>query len=440
MKQLRDEVRIMQKLEHKNICRFHSQFETRSRLYIIMESLRGGDLFEFLKRKGSLNERVVRDIIHQILKATKYAHSKGVIHCDLKPENILFEDEETMKVKVIDFGLSQKRNRFQWMTHVGGTPMYMAPEMLKKKYTEAVDLWAIGVMTFELLFGYLPFAIKTQDPVKLIKFAAKGFSTTEKSGRGPWFPKGVYMSEDAKGLIAELLVVDPTKRLTAQEAKYHPWFNSKSSHTLPEGVLKHLAHKHNHNGFRQFAKHLVELDTLKGWMIDDIKGVLKKFDTDGNGQLDLEEFESALHILTHHDENLSHHDIKRLFEGIDEDHSGQIDIEEFLRFYAFEFCSRQDDRILKVVQKISAKNGLITEKAVKSFVQKNPEYSQLCTDDTLKVLKQKGPMNLHDFISTSIDWSASSDFEEEIVDRAERSKSVIDDFHESMVEESQLYS
>jgi len=118
--------------------------------------------------------------------------------------------------------------------------------------------------------------MKTSDPVKLIKLAAKGFIPEELPGKGPWFPKGIYMADGAKGLIAELLVVDPTKRLTAHEAKYHPWFSSKSSHTLTEGVLKNLAHKHSHNAFCRFAKNLVEMDTLKGWMISDIKVIIPK--------------------------------------------------------------------------------------------------------------------------------------------------------------------
>jgi len=400
LKMLKAECNIMGKLRHKNVCELHAQFETKTRMYIVLEHLAGGDLYERLTHHGHFKESHVRSIIKQILEAVAYAHAKGIIHCDLKPENVLFETKKWDSVKIIDFGLSQSHSRMQWMTHVGGTPMYMAPEMLKKKYTDAVDLWAIGVMTFELLFGYLPFNSKTNNPLDFLKMAAKGFNAEERSGQGPWFPKGVRIAKEAKDLIKCLLELKPEDRLVAEEAQHHPWFSSTEDYNLEENVLKNVAHRKHDNGFKRFAKHLVEMDCLKGWMIEDIKKILKEYDANGNGTLDLEEFEKALHHLTHHEDALSHHDIQMLFENIDDDHSGEIDIEEFIRFYAFEFCSRQDDRVLKIIEKIPTENNLITANSITKFKNDHPELH--IDDEIVDILKKKGPMNVHDFVTNII--------------------------------------
>jgi len=104
----------------------------------------------------------------------------------------MFSDREQNQIKLIDFGLSKARKRWQWVSRVGGTPAYIAPECLKQRYTEAIDLWALGIVTFEIFFGYVPFQKFSGDAVRTIKESKRGLSQEIKPGRGNWFPQEYY--------------------------------------------------------------------------------------------------------------------------------------------------------------------------------------------------------------------------------------------------------
>lgn len=146
----------------------------------------------------------------QVISAIHYCHSKKIVHRDLKPENLLLDkDEANPKIKIIDFGTSQTFRSDQQMSQKFGTPYYIAPEVLKKKYTEKCDIWSIGVVMYVLLCGYPPF--NGANDKAIIESVLKGkFSLDE--------PEWDEISSEAKDLVKRMLEYDPSKRITAGDA------------------------------------------------------------------------------------------------------------------------------------------------------------------------------------------------------------------------------
>ena len=142
-------------------------------------------------------------------------HKHKIVHRDLKPENLLLDcKEKNASLKVIDFGTSRKFESKKKMTKRLGTPYYIAPEVLNSNYDEKCDVWSCGVILFILLCGYPPFSGKSEDEImKKIKIGKFKFEPDD------WG----HVSMDAKNLISRMLVVDPRKRFSAEDAISDPW-------------------------------------------------------------------------------------------------------------------------------------------------------------------------------------------------------------------------
>jgi len=226
-KLLEREIAIMTKLHHSNILHCKEVFETESFIYLVLELVKGGELYDKIVEEGEYTEEETKLIILQVLDAVEYLHDNGIAHRDLKPENILcvthtdpkspFRNEQ---IKVADFGLSKMFSTGDELISQCGSPTYVAPEVLMAKpYTEAVDMWAIGVITFVLLTGCFPFFEEGHNYSLLYqKIINVDYS----------FPDEPSLSKDAQDFIRKLLAKDPATRLTPQQCRRHPWLkNSK---------------------------------------------------------------------------------------------------------------------------------------------------------------------------------------------------------------------
>jgi len=223
IKLLKREIDIMKKVSHKNILQLHEIFEDNERVYIVMELVKGSELFDRIVEKGFYSERNAMNIVAQILDAVAYLHSLGIAHRDLKPENLLCSGAgDTEIVKIADFGLSKIQSDEDKLHTSCGTPGYVAPEVLLcETYNESVDMWGIGIITYILLAGYPPFYDETnpQDDTLLFdKVIHVDYDMDDEC----WDD----VNELAKDFIRHLLVKDPKQRLTATQAKEHPWFKS----------------------------------------------------------------------------------------------------------------------------------------------------------------------------------------------------------------------
>jgi len=215
---LRNEIAMMRLVDHPVIIRMLDVFEDQKCIYMVMQLAEFGDFFARWKSKKLFQEDVASKIIWKLLDATQYLHALGIVHRDLKPENILCLDEhDDTAIVISDFGLSKFAAPHTEMTMPCGTLAYVAPEVLAMKgYGRKVDLWSLGCIMHLLLRGVLPFDGHTKDEV-VEKTLNKKLNLTHK--------KWDRVSEDAKDLIAKLLVKDPEQRITLDDALKHRWFD-----------------------------------------------------------------------------------------------------------------------------------------------------------------------------------------------------------------------
>ncbi|KAA3456558.1 CBL-interacting serine/threonine-protein kinase 11-like [Gossypium australe] len=213
MSNVKREISIMSRLNHPYIVKLYEVLATKTKIYVVMEFVKGGELFAKVA-KGRFTEDLSRKYFQQLISAVGYCHSRGIFHRDLKPENLLLDDNGNLKVS--DFGLSAVTDqiRADGMLHtLCGTPAYVAPEILSKKgYDGAkVDVWSCGVILFVMNAGYLPF----NDP-NLMAMYRKIYNGEFRC------PK--WMSSDMKRFISRLLDTNPVTRISLDEILKDPWF------------------------------------------------------------------------------------------------------------------------------------------------------------------------------------------------------------------------
>ena len=220
------EIALLRETGHRGIVRLVDVFEDEDYVHIVTDLCTGGELFDRIvgksagRREGDapcFAEDEAARIVRQILSAVSYMHGRGIVHRDIKPENILFEDaDEDSPIKIIDFGLSRRHiDKVEPpMSAVVGTPYYIAPEVLLKKYNKACDLWSVGVVAYTMLCGYPPFNGSNNDEVRdAVRSGRYRFHSEEWS----------RSSRESRQFIRQLLQMDPRKRMTAQQALEHPW-------------------------------------------------------------------------------------------------------------------------------------------------------------------------------------------------------------------------
>ena len=210
------EIRMQRQCAHPNIVRVEEYFQDHDNFYIVMELLRGGELFYEIVKRKFYSEKDASGIIQQLLDAVEYMHHKKVVHRDIKPENLLLEDADADSVlKVADFGLAFEVDDPPPVGSISGTPAYMAPEMIRKMpYSTEIDEWACGVVLYILLCGYPPFWSESRKEL---------FANIE-TGRYEFdSPAWDDVTDEAKDLVSKLLDVNPNARLSAKEALKHPW-------------------------------------------------------------------------------------------------------------------------------------------------------------------------------------------------------------------------
>ena len=154
------ELTVLRRVRHKYVIQLIEVFESKDKVYMVMELATGGELFDRVIAKGSFTEKDATRVLHMVLEGVKYLHSLGITHRDLKPENLLYyHPGHDSKIMITDFGLSAcRKGQDPHMKTTCGTPEYIAPEILARKpYTSQVDLWAVGVITYILLSGQMPF-------------------------------------------------------------------------------------------------------------------------------------------------------------------------------------------------------------------------------------------------------------------------------------------
>jgi serine/threonine protein kinase len=213
--QLKREIAIMKILKHDHVVHLREVLQSSKHIYIILELITGGELFDRIVQAKRFPEDTARKFFQQLIGGIHYCHTQGIAHRDLKPENLLLDENDNLKIT--DFGLSALSSasdgRQKMLMTTCGTPNYVAPEVLQEKgYNGKIaDVWSCGIILYVMLAGYLPFEDDTMNGL---------FSKIE-SGVFH-FPS--HFSPDIKNLISNMLIVDPLKRMTIDDIMATPWF------------------------------------------------------------------------------------------------------------------------------------------------------------------------------------------------------------------------
>ena len=212
MDQISREISVMKLVKHPNIVQLYEVMATKTKIYFLLEYVKGGELFKKIQR-GRLKEDAARKYFQQLISAIDFCHSRGVYHRDLKPGNLLLNESHNLKIS--DFGLSALPDckRQDGLLHTScGTPAYVAPEVISRKGYDGAkaDIWACGVILYVLLAGYLPFQDKN-----LVHMYKKICRAELKWPR--WF------SSDIRKLLRRLLHPNPSARISIAEIMEHPW-------------------------------------------------------------------------------------------------------------------------------------------------------------------------------------------------------------------------
>ena len=221
-----DEINIHSKLYHQNIIKLYSVYEDDETINIILEYAKGGNLYQLIKdEKNGFSESQAFNYFIQVINAVYYLHSNNIIHRDIKPENILIGDDN--KLKLCDFGWAKELTLENRSTFCG-TMEYMAPEIVgSENYDYSVDIWSLGILLYEMLFGHSPFNGKDTNNIILnIKSHELNYDDTNKK-----------ISNSCKDLIQKLLNMNPQKRLKIKDILEHPFIKKHSKKFLSNKQL-----------------------------------------------------------------------------------------------------------------------------------------------------------------------------------------------------------
>jgi serine/threonine protein kinase len=218
---INEEIKIMKMIKqkpHPNIVKCYDIIDDIDTIYIILEYCESGDLSKILDKSKPLDEKTVKYYFKQLVNGIKYINSENIIHRDIKPKNILLtNDKKTLKI--CDFGLSCNNIGSPHIYTICGSPLYMAPEMfMQKSYNKAIDLWSIGIILYEMLYGRNPF-YRFKDQSELETFMLN------ENINIPEFNKNKKISELCISLLSSLLQKEAETRITFEELYNHKWLD-----------------------------------------------------------------------------------------------------------------------------------------------------------------------------------------------------------------------
>lgn len=343
------EIEILKRLDHPNICRLHESFEDASHIHMVLEYIKGRELYDELLAQGHLDEESALFIMSKIFSALQYCHHRMIMHRDLKPENVMVQRASdrapcagTPKtplsrhggsvIKVIDFGLGTICSTGIRQSTVLGTKHYIAPEVMRGNYGFAADVWSAGVIFHTLLVGQPP----SQD-----------FRNGDLNVRSVAMQSGLWcsVSEGSKELALGVLAVNESERLSARAALTECTTLGKAliadSSCLPNGFSSPLSKMHAVEVMSRFmAFHRSEklrraaLTAVAMQLTDSqIHGLREQFqaiDIDSDGHISREELEQAMATLfSGETQEIALANVETVFESVDTDGSGVIDFSEF---------------------------------------------------------------------------------------------------------------
>ena len=369
------EIEILIKLEHPNIIKIYEYYTDDINYYLITDYISNGELYNYVYKAKSFNERQTQYIMKQVLCAVNYLHLNNIAHRDIKLENILVEqeitsnDEQLLNVKLIDFGTSNyvKTENTNYFTVKVGSPFYMAPEVLNKKYNNKCDIWSCGVIMFMLLRGHPPFKGENQE--ELFKSIQNDIIN---------YNEMTELSELAKELMSKMLERNVDLRYSADECLKHKWmkiYNEKSEVMKREVVTSALNNISNYHATEKLQQatmayivHFISFNKE----VEDLKTVFNEFDKNKDGLLSFEEID---HAFTRYCTNkglqnfTQKNKLIQMLDEIDTEKTGHISYEQFLRISIDQREILNENNLRSAFEKFDTnKDGKLSKEEIKNVL------------------------------------------------------------------------
>mmetsp|Transcript_27821 Transcript_27821/g.60808 ORF Transcript_27821/g.60808 Transcript_27821/m.60808 type:complete len:553 (+) Transcript_27821:21-1679(+) len=357
--QLESEVDIFLAADHPHVARLFDVYETPKQMHLVMECLEGGELFDRVSERKTFPEGDAAEAVSQMLLSVNYLHKHGVAHRDLKLENFLYESRASDHLKLIDFGFSKAWDPNLKMQVSCGTLAYVAPEVLAKSYTSQCDLWSMGVITFILLGGYMP-------------FSGSQAVQTQKISRGQYVLKPERwnrVSQEAKEFVSALLQVSPQKRLTAAQALEHSWIANrrKPGPEVDAGIVDALRDFGKTTKFRRAC-----MDMLAWSLSNEDRAKVRQYfvamDRSGQGTITLADLKE---VLTSNF-NISDAETQNIFAALDSNQDDTIHYSDFLAAMLSKRIALHSDMLRRAFKRFDKDNsGYITAENLRQVLGSN---------------------------------------------------------------------
>jgi calcium-dependent protein kinase len=323
-----NEINILMKMDHPNIVKIFEFYISETHYYLITEYCDGGSLFDLINSDGPFTEIQASYIMHQLFSVVNYCHKMKIIHRDLKPENILINKNENnfVQIKVCDFGTSLMFNRGEVQDELVGSIYYIAPEVLKKKYNSKCDLWSCGVIMYILLTGVPPFG-GSNNRIIVEKILKHDYDKTLLNKR----------CKACKELISLLLERNISKRIRADEALKHKWFQIYKSKEIRvevdpkviENCIINLKKYKKSSEIQEVALLYLVHNNPDLKEVDDACKIFGLIDKNGNGKINKEELFNGLSDIYQSDK--LQQDVDEIFKNLDVNNDLYLETEEFVR-------------------------------------------------------------------------------------------------------------
>ena len=339
-----NEINILKKIDLPSVIKIFEFYVDDKNYYLITEYCSGGELYEYIN-DYQFSEMRVAYIMYQLFLGLNYCHKMKIIHRDLKPENILLTKNEDyfLRIKICDFGTSQIFKKGDVQKDIVGSLFYMAPEVIQQKYNFKCDLWSCGVIMYILLTNRLPFSGENDDEI---------ISNILYSEYNTFYLKD--FSENTKDLLKKLLERDVNKRINAEDALSHKFFEEfKAKEKYNEIKDENKISKFIQN-LKNYKRKSILQETTIAYLVhnctdlegvEDANNLFDKIDVSGKGKISLDDFYIGLACLVK-DENLKQEDFVEIFANLDTDKDNYLGYEDFVRGAIDKNCLL-DDKILK---------------------------------------------------------------------------------------------
>ena len=295
--------------------------------------------------------------------------------------------------------MSKYTKNLEYQVSLAGTYFYMAPEVLQGRYTFHCDMWSFGVVMFIMLFGFPPFHGSSDEIIH--KQIEQGFNPITKKGYGPWFPNSIEVSKEAKDLISKCLHSDPTIRLSAYEAKNHPWFLDPNDNPLANTVLRSLNSFTKNSKFKHMILNALSTSLSSDELIE-LKKSFIKMDLNKDGVISIDELKESLNTGIANQDEIDN--IKHIMNNFDVDGDGVLSYEELVLASVNQRLREKEDRLYNTFCQLDIDNdGTVTADEIKTVLGDNLEGDETMQQiqDMIAEVDQDGDgsINYEEFVS-----------------------------------------